>query len=53
MAETIPGGKYINDAGFWVNANGEYIDEHGKVVDEPVDANPKPARKAAPEPEKK
>lgn len=35
---TIPGGKYINTAGFWVNAEGQYIDAKGNRVDEPVKA---------------
>ncbi len=55
MAETIPGGRYINADGYWVNAHGQYIDEDGHLVDEPVQANAPKAKAASKptEPEKK
>ncbi len=47
--ETIDGGKYVDERGFWINANGEYIDEGGKVVERPIKANqPKPNSTPAP-----
>lgn len=44
--ETIPGGRYIDENGFWTNAKGEYIDADGNVVEEPVKAETGRRRKA-------